>query len=71
MIVKVQVSLATTEPKRRVLVYNRSRSVQWEDEASADILKVMNGKAKAFFHATVSKKTKRLEIGAETDWQDW
>ena len=71
MIVKVQISLAQTAAKRRVLIYNKARSVQWEDEASTEILKIMNGKAKAFFKATIRKSDRKLMLGNETDWQSW
>jgi hypothetical protein len=54
MIVKVQISLATTHDKATVLIYNQSRRVFYEGEADADVLAKMNGRQKAFFAASLN-----------------
>jgi hypothetical protein len=54
MIVKVQVSLATTHDRATVLVYNESRRVFYEGDADADLLAKMNGRKKAFFSARLN-----------------
>lgn len=71
MIVKVQISTATNIPGGpHVLVYNESRSIEYEAAADEAILDVMDGRPKAFFHAHLNE-TKKLIIDKEADWQTW
>jgi len=69
VIVKVQLSLASSAEMRRVLVYNLSRSVEWEGDAGADVLRVMGNRVKAYFHATV--RGTLVHLGKEAPEQSW
>ena len=70
MIVKIQISLATSADKSRVLVYNEDRSIRWEDKAPEAVLILMNGAPKRFFHADVDKDG-RLILDSEAPEQEW
>lgn len=69
-IVKVQLSLATNHAKQQVLVYNKDRSIFWQDTAGEEIIATMAGRPKAFFEATRNKKGV-IEIGAEVSDPGW
>jgi hypothetical protein len=69
MVVKVQVSLFTTEAKRQVLIYDESREHRFEGDASEDVLKLMGRDPKAFFNATLKGTT--FVLGKRTSWRDW
>jgi len=66
MIVKVQMPLAG-EPQ--VLVYDETRTKQGMFDVTPDIKRIMRGRAKAFFHATLANGT--FDIGDEAPWQAW
>lgn len=51
MIVKVQLSLMTSEAEQQMLVYNKDRTIWWEGPATAIVRLAMQGDAKAFFEA--------------------
>ena len=70
MIVKVQVSLATTLDNQRVLMYNEDRSAQYECDVDQTIVDLMNGRLKAFFHAELLPDGE-LTIHKDAPWQDW
>ncbi len=72
MIVKLQISLATTHPKRRMLITCKGgRAFEpYEADATAEILAVMDGQKKAFFHAEIDAAG-RIVIGAPALEQDW
>jgi DnaJ-class molecular chaperone len=69
-IVKVQLSLATNHAEQQVLVYNKDKSVFWQDVAGEDIVKTMAGRPKAFFSASRNKKGV-IEIGEEVSDPGW
>jgi hypothetical protein len=69
MIVKVQVSIVTTFPTPRVLVYNKDRSFTYEGGINADMIKVLAGRPKAYFKAKMTPEG--LEIDEEVPAQDW
>lgn len=69
MIVKVQVSLVTTEEVPQVLIYNRDRSVEWVGDASADLMALMDDRPKVFFVAQVIDS--KIHLGHEAGWRDW
>ena len=71
MILKVQVSLATSRAHQQVLAYDRDRKHQWSGDVGDDVLAIMAGRFKAFFHAHVEKATGRLVIDREAADQDW
>lgn len=70
MIVKVQLSLATSEPMRQVVVYNEDHSVKFMGDASSDVLVMMNDRIKAFFFAEYHDGG-QLEFFDEAPWQEW
>jgi hypothetical protein len=75
MIVKVQLSQFDSKEKRMMLVYNEDRSVRYEEEATKEILVVMQNKQKRFFHAKILTKKKPLsrtiQIEEVAQWQSW
>lgn len=78
MIVKVQISQFDSEGRCMMLVYDKSREVYYEDEATKDVLNKMDGKSKKFFEAEViphpinwAKGENIIQIGEEAEWQKW
>lgn len=78
MIVKVQISVGSSDGKKHMLIYNKDKSVMYEDEATDQVLKLMNGRPKLFFEAEVIphpqnwlKGEKVVNIIKETEWQKW
>ena len=71
MIVKIQISLMTTEKQKTMLIYNRSRSVLYQAPADKDVLEIMKGRPKAYFNAIINKATKFIEIQNEVNDQLW
>jgi hypothetical protein len=75
MIVKVQLSLESNAvghtPGSRMLVYNKSRSVQFETDADVEVVEKMKGRPKAYFHATKDEHAPTVKIQDEAPWQDW
>jgi hypothetical protein len=67
MIFKVQISL--NEP-RQVLAYNQDRTREGIFPPTEDLLALMAGRPKAYFHANVAKDGK-LMIDSEAPWQEW
>jgi hypothetical protein len=68
-IVKVQLSLGSTEPNRQMLLYNEDHSVIWQADAPKNIIEAMDGKPKAFFNATL--KGTIIHLGTKAQRQDW
>lgn len=58
-----------------MLVYNEDRSIRYEEEATKDILAVMQNEPKRFFNAKVVTKKKppsrTIQIEGVAPWQDW
>jgi len=50
-IVKVQISLSTTEPRPQAFIYDEHREFSWLGDAPRDLIELMDGRAKAFFYA--------------------
>lgn len=69
MIVKVQLSITSTEAKRQVLVYDESRKYRYEAEATKEIEKMMKGRLKAYFAARMNGT--QIEILDEVQQQNW
>lgn len=69
MIVKVQLSLFTTEKARQVMIYNETRKYQYEGDAPAELVKLMHGEPKRYFYAKV--KNGKFELGRRAPEQDW
>ena len=73
-IVKVQLSLASSDGSRTMLAYNEDRSLQFESEAHAETAQRMGDRVKAFFWADLVGKIKgqaKLVINEEAPEQDW
>jgi hypothetical protein len=70
MIVKVQVSLATSLPNQRVLVYNKDRSIMYENDVTDDVLELLGDRPKAYFKAHLDKY-KKLVLDEQAEDQDW
>lgn len=69
MIVKVQISIFTNEAKRQILIYNEDRSVNYQEDADKDTIKLMDGELKKYFKATI--KGKIIHLGKEVGEQEW
>lgn len=69
MVVKVQLSLFTSEEKRQCMVNSMDGSVIFIMTVTDGVLKIMGHDVKAFFHAEI--KNGLLEIGDRAPWQEW
>lgn len=70
MIVKIQVPIATTERLPLALIYDESRAVEFQVPITSEILFIMKGRPKAFFHAT-SEEDGAFVVGEEVPEQNW
>jgi hypothetical protein len=70
VIVKVQLSISSTLPGRRVLIYDESRKHTWEDTAPPDIEALMGDRLKAYFHAHLDD-ARKIIIDEAAPPQDW
>lgn len=68
MIVKVQLSQHSSVGSR-VLIYDKRRTVQYEGPATPDVVELMDGAPKKFFHAEL--KDGLVHLDAEATWQNW
>jgi len=48
MIVKVQLRMTSSDGIRKVLVYNKSKSIIYQEDANQEIIDKMNGEVKKF-----------------------
>lgn len=75
MIVKVQLSQFDSEGRSMMLVYNQDKSVRYEEEATREIIAVMQNEQKRFFHAKIVTKKKppsrTIQIEGVAPWQTW
>lgn len=73
MIVKLQSSQFSSDGEKRCLIYDRSRAVYYETDKPEEVeplLKVLNDRPKAYFHAEINKEGK-VVIGKEAPQQNW
>jgi len=70
MIVKVQLSITSSDGIQKVLIYDKSKSIMYQEDANQDIIGKMDGEVKKFFNARINKKG-ILELINPTDFQDW
>lgn len=72
MIVKVQVALGGFGAGRLLLIYNEARDFRLECE-SPDVLAMMKGRTRAFFHAEIvsTDDGHKIAIDREAKNQDW
>lgn len=71
MIVKVQLSIFTSEEEQQVLIYSKGGENWYQGPANPFIVKMMDGAAKAFFHAYVPYESGQIELLEEAPEQDW
>lgn len=69
MIVKVQLSSSTTEPRRQVLIYNKDRTILWTGDATEELCRKMQKALKAFFHAHMNEET--IVLDRLAPFQSW
>lgn len=69
-IFKIQISEFTSDGKRRVFIYNMSRSVIEEFEATSDVLLQANGRKKFFMWGFVNH-ARKLVLSRNAPWQHW
>lgn len=69
-IVKVQISLFSSDNTANVLVYNKDQSVVFEGEVSKEVVKAMKGETKAFFYFTAMKGG-YIRLFGKAPWQGW
>ena len=68
MIVKVQVAQMGHGKGRLLLIYDEERTFTLQCE-SRDVLRLMKGRAKAYFHSEIVGKN--VQINHEAKGQDW
>lgn len=75
MIVKVQLSQFDSEGRSMMLIYNEDRTIRYEEQATKEIVTLMQGEQKRFFHAKVVTKKKpfsrTIQIEEVAPWQTW
>jgi hypothetical protein len=70
MIVKVQLSISSSEPGTFILIYNKDRSIMYESDAAEDIIVLMGLRVKAYFYAEIDSDN-RIAIGDTAEDQNW
>lgn len=73
MIVKVQASMVSSDGAPSVLIYDEKRATMFETRDRAltgPVLKLLEGRPKAYFHATLDPKRK-IVLGKEAPTQAW
>lgn len=69
-IIKVQLSLHTSESKQQILAYNESQSILWQGDVTKAVKKVMGKSPKKFFYGWLDDR-KQLVIDDPAPWQKW
>jgi hypothetical protein len=60
-----------------MLICNKKRTVEYEDEAPPELIKIMAGEPKKFFHAEMvpddrpGVKGQLIQFGDPAPWQEW
>lgn len=72
-IIKIQISIATTEETPQVLIYNKNKSLYYQNKADKKILRLMKGAKKKYFYANmIGSKINILEkLLGEAEEQNW
>lgn len=76
VIVKVQLSLASSTELQYMLIYNKGKTVMYQGAATDEVIKQMAGEVKAFFNARLEPDpekpgSKIISILDKTTWQSW
>lgn len=69
-IVKVQLSVFSGEKYRQVMMYDKDHSFVYQDNASQEIVDVMNDEFKKYFYYEIDENN-QIVIREEAPWQDW
>jgi hypothetical protein len=69
-IVKVQLSIVSSEPVKQALVYDKKHEWFGQFDATPELGAAMKGRPKAFFHATLNDDGV-VQLGKEANWQTW
>jgi hypothetical protein len=67
MIVKIQ--MPQNIQSNLLLIYNKDRTIMFQEEVTQAIIDIMKGQPKAFFHADLVDGN--LVLRDSADWQDW
>lgn len=67
----IKVQAAIFPPDGPLLVYNEDRTLTYHGPASQEVLDLLDGRAKAYFYASVDPDTRELVIRGEAPCQDW
>lgn len=70
MVVKIQQSLHSSDNQKWLLIYDEERNHHAQIEATEDVLKLLNGRPKAYFEAQINKD-KMLVIEKEVPNPGW
>lgn len=70
-IVKVQTPTETNVNPPQVLIYNRSREIEFTVDLTDEIDEMVGPGKKKFFWANLINNGTQVNILHEADWQDW
>jgi len=71
LIVKVQVSLYSSDCESMALIYNEDKSMLLEIPVDDDLVKLMDGEMKAFFYGKLDNNNGFTLTDKSAPWQDW
>lgn len=69
MVVKVQLSLASSDGKRHLLIYNKDRTLYVERLATQEDINMVKGKSKSFWVANYTDEV--LHLLKPARWEEW
>ena len=69
MIVKVQRSLEITATKAQMLIYDKTRKHQYQNDLTEEVKQLLGDRLKAYFNAEL--KNKNFILGEEVPIQNW
>lgn len=69
IIVKMQISVSTSEGAQQVLVYDETRKFMHQDDVDEQVREVMGDDLKKFFYATIENKN--FVLHGPAPWQSW
>lgn len=71
VVVKVQMSLFTSDGRPRALIYDQNRTHVWEGRPDKWLVKKMGLNTKAYFNAVWNRKGCHWTIGSQAEEQAW
>lgn len=69
IVVKVQVSLATSDETRRMLIYDQFRKICFEGPINSVVSEMMGDSPKKFFRAKVTAN--EIQLLKPVTWREW